>query len=177
MARLVSRTNAENVSQGNGSGASTLPALVIAEPCPCVPWHCQQPYLMKPALPFAASPAANAEPDARATAPAAAAASATRTIVRVICLCSRSARLRPDVDESRLAGLHGRHCFLDRGSDLLRILDRALGPPAERLRELVVLDVGIHDAGADRTHVVAEARDAISAARQPLHQPQFLMIT
>src|SRR6266496_4461910 len=101
MARLVPRTNAENVSQGSGSGASTLPALVIAEPCPSVPWHCQQPYLMKPALPFAASPAANAEPDARATA----AASATRTIVRVIRLCSRSARLRPDVDESRLAGL------------------------------------------------------------------------
>src|SRR5947208_2653275 len=85
MARLVERTNAENVSHGNGSGASTLPALVIAEPCPCVPWHCQQPYLMKLALPFAASPAANAEPDARATAPAAIAASTKRTIERVIC--------------------------------------------------------------------------------------------
>ena len=57
IARLVVRTKAENVSSGSGSGASTLPWLVTAEPCPAKPWHCQQPYLTKATLPFSAAAA------------------------------------------------------------------------------------------------------------------------
>src|SRR5262245_49345640 len=88
IARLVERTKAENVSHGSGSGASTLPRLVTADPCPSKPWHCQQPYFWKLALPLTASPAANAEADVRTTVPAANAASTTRTIERDICECS-----------------------------------------------------------------------------------------
>src|SRR5438445_7473934 len=118
IARLVVRTKAENDSHGSGSGASTLPRLVTAEPCPSKPWHCQQPYLTKLALPLTASPAASAEPEARAIVPAATAASTTRTNKRVILVfLPKSARLRPDVDESRLTRLHGGNGFLDRGPE------------------------------------------------------------
>src|SRR6266849_5157484 len=72
------------------------------------------------------------------------------------------ARLRPDIDQRRLARLHHGDRFLDRGAELRRILDRTLGPPAHRFRELVILDIRVLDAGADRTHVVAQARHAVA---------------
>src|SRR5215467_9854869 len=58
-------------------------------------------------------------------------------------------RLRPDVEQRGLPGFHYRDRFLDRGAELRRVLDRTLGPPAHRLRDLVVLDVRVLDAGAD----------------------------
>src|SRR3954463_14049421 len=75
---LLVRINAEKPSHGSGSGASTLPLLVATDPCPSKPWHCQQPYFTKAALPLAAPPAASAEP--WPIAPTASAASARRNI-------------------------------------------------------------------------------------------------
>src|SRR3954462_6525133 len=86
------------------------------------------------------------------------------------------ARLRPDVNERGLAGFHRRHRLLDRRPELGRILDRSFRPPAHRLRELMILDVRIHDAGADRAHVAAEAGDTVAEARHPLHVHQLLVI-
>src|SRR6476646_2782125 len=56
MPPLLVRTNDEKPSHGSGSGARTLPLLVMADPCPSKPWHCQQPYFTNAALPLAASP-------------------------------------------------------------------------------------------------------------------------
>src|SRR5262249_23448296 len=140
--------------------------------------------------PRAASPAACAGP-----ATAASAASAISICFMALMLCScvahilsenryplfrdyarASARLRPDVDQRGLAGFHGRHRLLDRGPELLGILDRPLRPPAHGFRELVILDVGIHDAGANRAEVVRRIGIAVAEARDPLHMHQFLMI-
>src|SRR3954471_18951914 len=104
MARFVLRTKAENVSHGSGSGASTLPRLVTADPCPSKPWHCQQPYFVKLALPLTASPAAKAEPEARATVPAATAASTTRTNERVILILLPKSNQRGCVQTLTRAG-------------------------------------------------------------------------
>jgi len=57
IAPLVERTNVENASYESGSGANTLPLLVATEPCPWVPWHCQQPCFMNAAFPFSADAA------------------------------------------------------------------------------------------------------------------------
>jgi len=77
VAPLVERTNAENDSNGSGSGASTFP-LLATDPWPCVPWHCQQPYFMKATLPCSAD-AASAAPSPK-SAPTARTASAARNI-------------------------------------------------------------------------------------------------
>src|SRR5262245_39370106 len=86
------------------------------------------------------------------------------------------ARLRPNIDESRLARLHHRHRFLDRRSEFRGILDRSLRPPAHRLRELVVLDVRIHDAGANRPYIVAQICHSISEAGESLHMHELLVV-
>jgi len=59
--------------------------------------------------------------------------------------------------------------FLERGTELGRVLDRAFRPPAHRLGELAIVDVGIVDAGADRAHVLAGVDDAIAEVRHALH--------
>src|SRR5262245_64898200 len=79
------------------------------------------------------------------------------------------ARLRPHIDQRGLAGFHHGDRLLDCGSELRRILDRSLRPPAHGLRELVIFDVGIFDAGADRAHVAAKARQAIADVGGALH--------
>src|SRR5215813_12770645 len=71
-------------------------------------------------------------------------------------------RLRPDIEQRGLAGLHRRDRFLERRTERGGILDRPPRPPAHGLRELVIFDVRVLDAGPDRAHVVAEARDAIA---------------
>src|SRR4051794_474117 len=120
-------------SYGSGSGASFGP--VTGEPCPIVPWHCQQPYFMKFCLPLAASPAASAALDPRVR-PAASAASprerATRErrrLLRTRRMCFTSTRLGNGIDERRLALLDHFDGFLERRSEVLWIGDRALGPP------------------------------------------------
>src|SRR5215831_7798574 len=131
---------ADIASSGIGSGASFGP--VTGEPCPIVPWHCQQPYFMKFCLPLAASPAASAAPEpkaARVVRPAASAASPrgrtrgpTRERTRVLRtrrMCFTSTRLGNGIDERRLALLDHLDGFLERRPEVLRIGDRALGPP------------------------------------------------
>src|SRR5947209_6702800 len=108
---------------------------------------------MNAAFPFSAE-AANAPPQPK-TRPAASTAG------------SSLARLRPDVEQRGLAGFHHRDRFLDRRSELGRILDRPLRPPTHGLRKLVVFDVRVLDAGADRPHVVAEISHAIAEVGQP----------
>jgi len=66
--------------------------------------------------------------------------------------------------------------FLERGTELGRILDRAFRPPAHRLGELAIVDVGIVDAGADRAHVLAGVDDAIAEVRHALHVHDFLVV-
>src|SRR6266545_4912955 len=119
-------------SYGSGSGASFGP--LTGEPCPIVPWHCQQPYFMKFCLPLAASPAASAalEPKtARVARPAASAASPTeRTrILGTRRMCFTSTRLSDGIDQRRLALLDHLDSFLERRSKIFRLGDRALGPP------------------------------------------------
>src|SRR5438132_13938683 len=99
-------------SSGIGSGASFGP--VTGEPCPIVPWHCQQPYFKKFCLPLAASPAASAALDPRAR-PAASAASPTeRTrVLRTRRMCFTSTRLSNGIDERRLALLDHLDGFLE----------------------------------------------------------------
>src|SRR5262245_46440194 len=115
-------------SSGIGSGASFGP--VTGEPCPTVPWHCQQPYFMKFSLPLAASPAASAALDPRAARPAASAASPrVRKLLRTRRMCFTSTRLGNGIDERWLALLDHLDGFLERRPEILRIGDRALGPP------------------------------------------------
>src|SRR5258708_4073742 len=118
-------------SSGIGSGASFGP--LTGEPCPTVPWHCQQPYFMKFSLPLAESPAASAalEPKAaRVARPAASAASPrVRRLLRTRRMCFTSTRLGNGIDERRLALLDHFDGFLKRRPEVLRIGDRALGPP------------------------------------------------
>src|SRR5271165_987281 len=66
--------------------------------------------------------------------PAASAASPTSSPQRIVRYLL--ARLRPDVDQRGLTGLHRRDCLLDRGAKLGRVLDRTCRPPAHGLREL-----------------------------------------
>src|SRR5262249_56404715 len=86
------------------------------------------------------------------------------------------ARLGPDIDQRGLTGFHHGNRFLDHGTELRRILDRPFRPPAHGFRELVILDVGIFDAGPDRTHVAAEARHAVAEVGQALHLHDLLVI-
>src|SRR5262245_17390001 len=124
---------ADMASSGIGSGASFGP--LTGEPCPIVPWHCQQPYFMKFCLPLAASPAASAAPEpkaARVMRPAASAASPRERRTRVLRtrrICFTSTRLGNGIDERRLALLDHLDGFLERRPEVLRIGDRALGPP------------------------------------------------
>ena len=62
-----------------------------------------------------------------------------------------SARLHPHVHQRRLARLHGRDRALERGTELVRILDRSDPRPAHRGGELGIIDVRILDAGAHRS--------------------------
>src|SRR5215470_20177378 len=136
IARLLLRRNATNASAAIGSGASLGP---VTPPCPSVPWHCQQPCCMKATLPFSAE-AANAPPQPSKR--PAANATGPRTRTKRIDETSL-ARLRPDIEQRRLPGLHHGHRLLERRAELGRILDRTLGPPAHGFRELVVLDVRV----------------------------------
>src|SRR5215470_13788244 len=114
-------------SSGIGSGASFGP--VTGEPCPSVPWHCQQPYFMKFSLPLAAS-AASAAPEPRARPAASAARPRERTtVLRTRRMCFTSTRLSNGIDERRLALLDHLDGFLERRPEILRIGDRAFGPP------------------------------------------------
>src|SRR5438874_3409947 len=166
-------------SSGSGSGASFGP--LTGEPCPTVPWHCQQPYFRKFCLPLAASPAASAalEPKAaRVARPAASAANPTeRTrILRTRRMCFTSTRLSDGIDERRLALLDHLDGFLERRPEILRIGDRALGPPTLRPRETGIVDVRRVDAGADRARALAEARNAVAPVGQALHVHDLLVI-
>src|SRR5262245_40142072 len=87
--RVVDRTNAANVSQGIGSGASRFPPLVMIEPCPIVPWHCQQPFSMYAVLPRSADAATEGSSAIRAIAPANTNAKQNRMTVRFIAVASR----------------------------------------------------------------------------------------
>src|SRR5215831_3932388 len=164
MARSVVRTNAVNASIGMGSGASFGP---VTPPCPWKPWQAQQPCWTYAALPFSAE-AANAPPQPN-TRPAASAASPLTRTKRM----DRSSlpRLGPDIDQRGLAGLHGGDRLLDGGPELGGILDRPFGPPAHRFRKLVILD-----AGADRTHVAAQAGHAVAEVGQALDVHDLLVI-
>src|SRR5262245_19265312 len=84
MARFVERTKEENASHGIGSGASRLPPLVIIEPCPIVPWHCQQPFSMYTVLPCSTDAAAEGSSAISAIAPANTSAKQNRMTVRFI---------------------------------------------------------------------------------------------
>src|ERR1035437_10112827 len=169
MKRLVPRTKAEKVSNAIGSGASFKPA---TPPCPGTPCHCQQPCWTKAVLPFSAE-AANAPPQP-STRPAASAASPTTRTQRID--KPPLTRLRPDIDQRRLAGLHDGDRFLDRGPELGRVLDRTLRPPAHGFRQLVILDVRVLDAGAGRAHIIAQARDAVVEVGQALDVHDLLMV-
>src|SRR5262249_29215782 len=170
MARSVVRTNAVNASIGMGSGASFGP---VTPPWPWKPWQAQQPCWTYAALPFSAE-AANAPPHPNTT-PAASAASPLQGTKRM----DRSSlpRLGPDIDQRGLAGLHGGDRLLDGGPELGGILDRPLRPPAHRFRELVILDVGVLDAGADRTHVAAPAGHAVAEIGPAPNGPYPLVST
>src|SRR2546421_5396035 len=151
-------------SSGSGSGASFGP--LTGEPCPTVPWHCQQPYFRKFCLPLAASPAASAALDPRAR-PAASAATPreptrVRRLLRTRRMCFSSTRLGNGIDERRLALLDHFDGLLERRPEILRIGDRALGPPTLRPCETRVVDVRRVDAGADRTRALAETRHAVA---------------
>src|SRR5262245_716115 len=137
MVRSVVRTNAVNASIGIGSGASFGP---VTPPCAWKPWQAQQPCWTYAALPFSAE-AANAAPQPN-TRPAASAASPLPRTKRMDRLLPR---LGPDIDQRRLAGLHGGDRLLDGGAELGGILDRPFRPPAHRFRQLVILDVGVLD--------------------------------
>src|SRR5262249_26274471 len=127
---------------------------------------------MKATLPFSAE-AANAPPQP-STKPAASAASPLTRTTRIE--KPPLPRLRPDVDQRRLAGLHHGDRLLDRGPELGGILYWSLRPPAHRLRELVILDVGILDAGADRAHVAAQVRNTVAEVGQALDVHHLLVI-
>src|SRR5262245_21715312 len=86
------------------------------------------------------------------------------------------ARLGPDIEQRRLAGFHHGNRFLDRRPELRRVLDRPLRPPAHRLRELVVLDVRVLDAGADWPHVVTKISHATAEVGQALDVHDLLVI-
>src|SRR5262245_16389606 len=169
MVRSVVRTNAVNASIGMGSGASFGP---VTPPCAWKPWQAQQPCWTYAALPFSAD-AANAAPQPN-TRPAASAASPLTRTKRM----DRSSlpRLRPDIDERWLTDLHRGDRLLDGGPELGGILDRPLRPPAHRFRKLVILDVGVLDAGADRTHVAAQAGHAVAEVGQALDVHDLLVI-
>src|SRR5262245_58228586 len=119
--------NDDIASSGIGSGASFGP--VTGEPCPCVPWHCQQPYFMKFCLPLAASPAASAALEVRAKPAASATSPRERRLLRTRRMCFTSTGLSNGIDERRLALLDHLDGFLERRPEILRIGDRALGPP------------------------------------------------
>src|SRR5579864_9838668 len=83
-----------------------------------------------------------------------------------------STRLRDDVDQHGLTGLHGGDALAERVGQIVGILDR---PDAERAiskRDLRVIDVGIVDGGADRRVAYA----AIMPVRLALHVHDLLMI-
>src|SRR4051812_10092898 len=164
MARLLLRTKAFIASSGIGLGASFGP---VTPPWPTKPWHCQQPCCTKAFLPFSALPAAAAGFAAKAA--RAAAVNRKRIALSL-------ARLRPHVEKGGLAGLHDLHRFPERRSELRGVLDRALRPPAHRFGELVVLDVGVLNAGADRSHVAAEVRGAVAEVGEALHVHHFLAV-
>src|SRR5882757_2978341 len=113
-------------SSGIGSGASFGP--LTGEPCPIVPWHCQQPYFKKFSLPLAASPAASAALDPKVASVARPAASAARPrerrkLLRTRRMCFTSTRLGNGIDERRLALLDHLDSFLERRPEILRIGD------------------------------------------------------
>src|SRR5262249_58466205 len=118
----------------------------------------QRPCWPRGPFPFAAG--APTPPPQPNTTPAASAASPLTRTKRM----NRSSlpRLGPDIDQRGLAGLHRGDRLLDGGPELGGILDRPFRPPAHRFRKLVILDVGVLDAGADRTHVAAQARHAVA---------------
>src|SRR5580693_5739840 len=174
---LVVRTKALNASSGSAVRAITRPLLVAIEPSPAKSWHCQQPFLINAALPFWASPSARALPGeaaqaAKATAAAKTCAAATRTKYMII----SSPRLRHDIDQCRLAVLHHGDRFLDRGTEIGRVGDWSLRPPSHRLCEVVIGDVRVHDAGADRRKIVSGIGDAVAQIGEPLYVHRFLMI-
>src|SRR5215475_2117299 len=98
---------------------------------------------MKFCLPLAASPAASAALELKVARPAASAASPReRTrVLRTRRMCFTSTRLGNGIDERRLALLDHLDGFLERRPEVLRIGDRALGPPTLRARETCVVDV------------------------------------
>src|SRR5436190_17910593 len=86
MARRLLRMKADIASNGNGPGASLGPE--TGDPWPTVPWHCQQPYFMKLALPLVAS-AAKATLEDRARPAASAASPSLRLTIRIFFLPQR----------------------------------------------------------------------------------------
>src|SRR3984885_13749588 len=174
MAPLVLRTNDLKASSGSAVRAMTLPLLVAIEPSPAKSWHGQQPCWMKAALPLSAS-AASAFVCQAATA-ASARATGSKAVRRQYIVTS-SAWLREHIDQRRLAGFHHGDRFLDRRPKIRRIGDRPLRPPSHRLRELVIGNVGIHDAGADRRQIVADIGDAVTEVGELLHVHDLLVIT
>src|SRR2546421_10377060 len=80
-----------------------------------------------------------------------------------------SASLLQTAEQRGRARQHYLHGLAQCRSELGSILDRTLRPPAHRLGELAVVEVGILDARADGTRIRAVVRLAVTEVRHPLH--------
>src|SRR6185295_1680867 len=92
-----------------------------------------------------------ASPAGCAATPAAVAktTAALSAISRMLRIALSSAAVGDDVDQRRLAAFHDLDGALDRGRQILRILDRPLCVEAVALRDLGVIGRGIVDQRAD----------------------------
>src|SRR5262249_56145666 len=106
---------------------------------------------------------------ARVATPAASAASPRErtSILRTRRICFTSTRLGNGIDERRLALLDHLDGFLERRPEVLRIGDRALGPPALRPGEPCVIDVRRVDPAPDRPPPLSPPPHPLPPLAQP----------
>src|SRR5687767_9171763 len=120
MSPLVVRTNPASAPYAIGTGAAMRGP--SRPPWPSRPWHCQQPTRSKLALPFATSPAGAAPPKLGETPkPTAHSTEAVARMLNLVLIGVLLARLRHDVDQHGLAGLHRVDAALDRCREIFRI--------------------------------------------------------
>src|ERR1035437_9967340 len=165
MPREVVRTKADSASNGSGLGASLGPLIA---PWPCVPWHCQQPNFMNKAFPFSAEEASAMPCATRRPATNAASLKEPRKHV----MSRPSARLRDDIHQGGLAGLHYLDRLFQRRPEVVRIVDGTRRPYAHRFGERRIVDVRIEDRGAHRPVV----QDPIPAVGYALHVHHLLVV-